>query len=522
MDTSSAWKTYFALLFGTFVTIEAAAFQVPALPTVAQHFGIPVTLAAVILLLYFIGLTVFAPIMGRLADSVGRKRILMLGLGVFATAEFLAALAPNFTVFLAARLLQGFGVACILPGVLAYVGHLFPENKRGSALGLLTMAMTIGAALGGLLGGLLIDSFGWPSVYWISGVLAMAGLLPVAILVPEVKSSTLRKPFDVAGAVCLFITITALLSFPTWIGQFGLGSTYALTALGIGALGLTVLWRIGNRAAAPVVDLSILRQRSFSLPAAIYWLQMLCSSGLVYSVAFFVSGRPGGSASQVGLATLFLYCGSMVAAPISGRLIDRVSTRSVIIAALCLFLASLGMLVTIRVETPLWFILMTLALIGIIMGTIGPAIMKTAIGAVPPEKLGAGTGMFSMLRDLGNPAGSAFALGVFGSTLAAKTHSAIQVKAQALGIGEEFSKALATAVDSKGKIVAPALLEKMQALGVELGDLLQSAGADGLSAALPSVGWLLIAMVIFTLVLSLFLEKDKDSQSRNALGRVMQ
>ena len=165
MDSRRVWTIYVALLFGTFITVEAAAFQAPALPSLTRHFGISINLAATILIMYSLGMTVFAPIMGRLGDQIGRKRVLLAGMLGFSISEVIAATALNFPVFLTARFLQGLGVACIVPAVYAYIGHLFPEHKRGMALGIFAMTMTLGAASGGLLGGLLIDHYGWPSIY---------------------------------------------------------------------------------------------------------------------------------------------------------------------------------------------------------------------------------------------------------------------------------------------------------------------------------------------------------------------
>ncbi len=409
MDSRRAWKIYIALLFGTFITVEAAAFQAPALPSLTRHFGISINLAAMILIMYSLGMTVFAPIMGRLGDQIGRKRVLVIGLLGFSISEVIAATAVNFPVFLAARFLQGLGVACIVPGVYAYIGHLFAEHRRGMALGIFAMTMTLGAASGGLLGGLLIDRFGWPSIYWISGALAFVGILPVVILVPDLRSTQPLARFDLKGALYLFVTIGTLLSLPTWIGNFGVLSAYTAVILASGILGLIMLWRSSLRVIAPVVDIAILRRRAFALPTAIYWLHLMAFTGIVYALAFFISGRPGGSASQFGFVALVLYGSSALGAPLAGRLIDRFATpRTVSICSLLGTLLTLVALVNVRVDSPLWLIVAIACLLGIMMGGNGPAVMKLAIGAVPPDKMGAGTGLFSMLRDLGPSTGSSF------------------------------------------------------------------------------------------------------------------
>ncbi|HLS83013.1 MAG TPA: MFS transporter [Steroidobacter sp.] len=507
MHLRNSWGIYIALLFGTFITIEAAAFQAPALPSVTRHFGIPVSLAALILMFYFIALTVFAPIMGRFGDQYGRKKVLSAGLFIFALSEFAAAWAPNFGVFLTARFAQGFGVACILPGVFAYATHLFPEHKRGLALGVLTFTMTFGAASGGLLGGLLIDRLGWPSVYWISGALALAGLLPVRLLVSEIKSVRQPAAFDYSGALLLFVTIAALLSFPTWASNFGRASPLTWIIAGVGLVSVILLWRHSGRVSAPVIDVDILSRRAFALPSAIYWLHALFFSGVIYSLAFFVNNRPGGSASQFGFVTLFLYGSAMLSSPIAGRLIDRFGPRTISVVALTVSLAALLMFIAIDVATPLWTIILVVCMLGLAIGANGPATMKMAFNAVPPPKMGAGTGLFSMFRDLGAPTGSSLALAVFGVTLAYQAKASLSRLTAGYGFDASLLEQLASAAAGRAQALPTELAARLAASGVEAQTLVRQAGVEALDGALANVGYLLASMNALALLLSLRLAK---------------
>lgn len=507
MKERSPWGIYTALLFGTFVTIEAAAFQAPALPSVTRHFGIPVNLAALILILYFLGLTVLAPIMGRFGDQYGRKKILTIGLLVFALAEFAAAWAPTFAIFLTARFAQGFGVACILPGVFAYVTHLFPDQKRGMALGILTFTMTIGAASGGLLGGLLIDRLGWPSVYWISGMLALAGLLPVRLLVPEIRSASPSAAFDYLGAFLLFTTIAALLSLPTWATNFGSSSPLTWVIVAVGIASLIALWRHSRSHSSPVIDTGILSRGGFALPSAIYWLHMLFFSGVLYSLAFFINNRPGGTAAQFGFVTLFLYGSGLLSAPIAGRLADRFDPR--MLCRMALFGSLVGMLLFIQIEvdTPLWVIIIVVCLLGFAMGTNTPSVMKMAFSDVPPQKMGAGTGLFSMIRDLGSPTGSSFSLAVFGATLAYQTRASVARQTEAFGLDAATIDTIAASATGRVRALPAETLDQLVLAGLEAEPLIHEAATEGLDAALDNVGYLLIVMISVALVLSLRLAR---------------
>lgn len=514
MQSRNPWVIYAALLFGTFVAIEAAAFQAPVLPSLTRHFGIPVNLAALILVLYFLALTVFAPIMGRFGDRYGRRRVLTAGMLLFAASEFAAAWAPDFGVFLAARFTQGLGVACILPGVYAYVTGLFPDEKRGLALGILAFTMTLGASSGGLLGAVLIERLGWPSVYWVSGALALAGLLPVRLLVPEIASAKApAATFDYTGALLLFVTIAALLSLPGWVTTFGWSSPLSWGTAITGCASLALLWRHSRRTAAPVIDTAILTRPAFALPSAIYWLHMLSFNGVVYSLAFFINGRPGGSPAQFGFVTLFLYGSGMLSAPVAGRLIDRFNPRMVSILALSGTLLAALIFLQIDTHSPLWMVIAVVCIFGLMMGANAPAMMKLVFSAVPPERLGAGTGMFSMIRELGNPTGSALSLAVFGATLVHQARASVQRQLEVLSLDAASIETLGRAAVGRMRDLPAALLERLAHGGIEVDELLRLANIEALDAALDKVGYLLTAMIGIALLLCLRLPRARPASA---------
>ena len=508
--TANPWVSFIALLFATFVTIEAAAFQAPVLPSVTAHFSIPVNLAALILISYFIAVAVCAPAMGRLGDQYGRRYLISLGLVIFGLSEFLAAWAPQFWVFLVARFLQGLGVACIFPAVFSYVNHLFREDQRGMALGVLMFVMTFGAASGGLLGGLMIDAFGWRSVYLVSGVLALLGLLPLLLWVPESLGQRASGRFDWSGALLLLLTIAALLSLPTWAANFGRESAVTWGIVVLGVISLVWLWRHSSRQAAPILDVALLKDRRFAIPSAIYWMQMILSSGLVYSLAFFINTRPGGSASQFGMVTLAFFGCTMLASPISGRLIDRVEPRLIATLSLVGSLGAVVLFSQLDTGASLSWVLTLVGFLGLMMGANCPALMKLALGAVPAAKAGAGSGLFSMLRDLGLPTGSSFALAIFGLSSTFHTRRVSQQTAEELGLSEALGTELFQAAVSRSVEVGAELTAALQASGARVDEVLENITVASLGGAISSVGYLLTGLLVVALALSPFLGRRVD------------
>ncbi|MES2258477.1 MAG: MFS transporter [Pseudomonadota bacterium] len=511
MDISprGAWIIFATLLFSTFVTIEAAAFQSPAMPKITRHFGIPVSGAALITTLYYMGAIVFAPIMGRLADRTGRKQMVMTGLLIFTISECAAVFSPTFPLFLAARFLQGFGVACIFPVILAYIGALFSNKQRGMALGILTFAMMVGATSGGAVAGMMIARFGWPSIYWVSGGLGLLGLALVAVFVPySTPVQQARSRFDLKGAVLLFLAIGGLLSTPTWAGNYGMTSPQAIGALAVTVAAMLALWFVEQRVEAPAVEVTLLRIRSFTLPALIFVLYGMCYASVLYSLAFFVVERPGGSPAQFGLVTMLLFGTGMVAAPLSGRLVDRMDPRRIVLIALSAALGVLLMLSTFSNATPLWFIIATVMLLGFANGMKTPASMKIALNAIPPARLGAGSGLLTMLRDVGSPAGAAFGLAVFGATVGSRTGGAAETIARAAGLDGPLLAQVAATAASQGKKITPELVAELQRHGLDIAGVLKAAKEQAMSSAMPEVAYVLMALIGACFVLAFMLPRQ--------------
>jgi len=507
---ANPWTVFITLLIGCFITIEAAAFQAPAMPSIARHFGVNEDVTALIILLYYLGLVVFSPVFGRIADRFGRKRVIVNGLALFAASEFMAALAPNFTLLLIARFFQGFAVACILPVVLSYVAYLFPPEKRGMPLGVMAFSMSLGATSGAIIGGLMIDFFGWRSIYWVSGVMALVGLALVMWRTPETPLSKQAYKLDMPGTLLLMISIGTLLSVPTWVSKFGFASLETMASLVVGLGGLVLLWHIEKKAVAPVLDTTILRNRAFLLPGFIYILFLICHGGSIYSLAFFVSGRPEGTAAQVGLVNTFVFGFSMTAGLISGKLIDRFNERSVVIAIIFVMISGLLLYTTIDMSTPLWLIITIASVLGFAQGMKGPAITKLALKAIPGNKMGTGSGLFSMMRDFGTPAGVSIGLALFTAQRLAATEVSLTEEAGNLGLEQNYVVQLKDAYQLGSAEGFPELGLRLSELGSSYELVTAPARIDGLATALPTVGMILIGVIAAALLLALWLPKTSQ------------
>jgi MFS transporter, DHA2 family, methylenomycin A resistance protein len=516
MEVKRPWFSYLGLLFGTFVVIEAMAFQIPAMPVLTEEFGIPVAIAGLISLFYYMGHTVFAPMFGNIADKVGRKKIIMLGLTIFVASEFIAAMSINFPMFLAARLAQGIGAACVVPASLAYASFLFPAEKRGMPLGIAAAIGTLGAAAGGILGGLLIKSFGWQSIYLVSGTLSLLGMILIYFTLPETPKRESNR-FDYAGSVLLFLSVGLLLSVTTLIANLGISSPYTIIAMIAGLIFIISFVWVEKRKPNPLINLSFLKNRKFIIPLSMVFIMGVCYQGILYTNAFFVTSKPGGGPELSGMMTMYVYLAGAVAGLIGGKLVDILKTKTVILTSVVIFILGTIMYSTYSSSTPFWYIVTTVVIIVFGFCMMAPACMKMALTVIPEKELSGGSGTYTMIRDLGNPTGQTTMLAVFGTLSASSLAGALRDQAEKAGVGSSLTTSVEKAGLSGGANIDSALTDKLTELGITFQQILDAAKLEGMVSALNTLSYLVIVLSIIVFGISFFLPKDPSKHKESLI-----
>jgi MFS family permease len=507
----SPWIPFVSLLFASFVVIEAMAFQLPVLPVITSDFGIPVALAGLISLCYYLAHTVFGPVFGNIGDQIGRKKIVLIGFVIFAIAEFMAALSPNFIFFLIARFVQGVGAACIIPAAIAYATFLFPAEKRGTVFGIYGAVSALGAAAGGIFGGLLVGSLGWHSVYLVTGTASIIGLILVWATLPETEPNE-RKAFDYIGSFLLLVTIASLLSVSLLVANFGIGSPFTIGALVLGVLLAISLWAYESKTKNPFLDITFLKNPQFILPLAISLILMIYFQGIIYSTAFFVSLKPGGGPEVTGVLSMFIYLSSTLAGLIGGKINDLFRAKPVILTSVIIYIIGIIMFFQFNLNTPLWYIITTIGLMGAMTGIINIAAMKMAMGTVTKSKLGTGSGTYVMIRDLSNPIGQTTGLAVFGAISASSLAAALTKQASNAGVDEQLMTAVQQAGVTSGKVVDASLTEHLNQLGLKFMDLFNSAQLDGMILALNKMSTIVLIATAIPLIIAFFLPNEPKSK----------
>ncbi|MFE9599932.1 MFS transporter [Streptomyces hokutonensis] len=274
---------------------------------------------------------------GTLGDRVGRRRILLLGYGLFGIASGLAACAHSAQVLILARALLGVGGAMIMPATLSILRQVFPDRReRAVAIGVWSAVAAVGAAVGPLLGGFLLEHFWWGSVFLVNIPLMLISLPIGRLLLPESRGDR-NGPWDVVGAL---MAAGGLFGVVLGVKRLGGGepveSAWTVAPLLVGAVLMVLFVRRQRRRTHPLVDLSMFRRPAFSTSVGCIVLAMLALVGLELIAAQYLQLVLGLSPLQTGLRLLPLTFAAMAAGLFGARMLRRFGPRRMVCFGFCL------------------------------------------------------------------------------------------------------------------------------------------------------------------------------------------
>ena len=413
--------------------------------------------------------------LGRIGDIFGRRRLLIVGILIFGVASVLAAGSYSGTTLIAARLLQGVGGAMILPATLSTVNALFTGRERGIAFAI--WGSTIGgmAAVGPVVGGWLTTYYTWRWAFLINLPIVLIVLVGTLLWVPETKDEHVERGVDVLGVVLSIAGLGAvvfaliegqrygwwLTTAPLTIGGFSWTWTVSPVPVSF-ALGLAMLTafvlveQTRARAGKPVLlDLSLLRIRSFRYGAIAALIVALGEFGMLFALPLFLQGALGYTALKTGLLILALAIGTFLISGVSAQLTQRFGGRAVVRVGLlleALAITGLGVCISLTASAPV--LAAWLFLYGAGVGMATAQLTSVILFDVPVAQSGQASGLQSTVRQLGAALGIAVLGTLLVSTLGAVTASNLS---SVPGLPEAAQKQVVSVVQGSAGAAIPAI-----------------------------------------------------------------
>ena len=399
----------------------------PARTVVQADFGIDDTVGIWMINIYTLFYAALIPIIGKLADRRGRKRVFAICVGIFCIGAIICGLSKTiggFGLLLVGRVLQAAGAGGMLPVANAEIGASFPEEKRGMALGMAAAVAGVSNVLGAVAGSAVVGAFGienWPALFYLCVPFCLAIIVVAATLLPDSEVDESRAKMDVAGSVlfALFILLLLLGLKNIDFAAFGTSTVQpSVLAPLLAAIAAVVAFRaIELRAEDPVFHLEYFHSRPIVVTMVVSFFIgcFVISLVLVPELAEYAMGDPIGSG---GFYVLAIGLTSFITTPIGGKLIDKLGPKPVLITGLAISTAGLAYLALIAVAAPSFAtFVIGLAIVGAGMGmSMGAPTNYMILENTDKAESSSAIATITLIRQIGTSIAPAIYVGLIAST----------------------------------------------------------------------------------------------------------
>ncbi|HEX6665538.1 MAG TPA: MFS transporter [Solirubrobacterales bacterium] len=475
MDTSADKKKskliLAAMIFAVSMTFIDQTIVAIAIPTLQEDLSLSTTGAQWIINGYLLSLSALFAFGGRLADIAGHRRMVVLGVIVFATASALCGATPTGSLdeawLITFRVIQGAGAAIMFPAALAIVLNAFPVRERGKAMAIFFAVAGGLTSIGPLAGGYLTE-WTWRAIFWVNVPVAIIALFLTWKSKPENEKHP--APLDYRGTVLVSggmgLAVLGLQQAAVW--GWGSATTWICIAAGIALLAVFVVYEL--RVANPLLRLRIFEDRAFAVDNIILFLLMIPFVPLFFFASMYAQISLGESASETGLYLLIFFAGFAVASQRGGRVLDKVGARQTVVSGCAI--AAVGFylwgesLTELSVSDQWYYIVLA----GIGVGLVLSPANTDALNRVAKDRYGEATGITQTVRNFGSSIG----LAVLGSVLVLQNQANIEDSLGAKGFSQEQADEVADCV-SQG---ATTCENVAQSAGSKAGELFSTVPHD--------------------------------------------
>jgi EmrB/QacA subfamily drug resistance transporter len=443
-EENKKWWTLAAVAFGLFMIMLDNTVVNVALPSIERDLHISISELEWIVTAYALTFAALLITGGKLADLYGRRRIFVVGLLVFTLSSLACGLAPSAGFLIGARAVQGVGAAMMNPATLSIITATFPPKQRGQAIGIWAGVSAMALAIGPLAGGLIVDNINWNWIFFVNVPVGALGIVASQLFITESRDTSREQSIDLPGLATSGLGLFALSYALIEGNRRGWSSAEIVGLFAAAAVLLVGFVLLERHQRLPMLDLSLFKIGAFTGANIVALLVSLGMFGVFFFVSLYVQNILRYSPTKAGATFLPMTLLIIVVAPIAGRLSDRIGSRWLMGAGMTIVGISLLLYQRVGLHSTFWTLLPAMLLGGIGMAMTMSPMTSAAMGSVPIDKAGVGSGVLNSFRQVGGSLGIAAIGAILASYLHAPPRTLLGAKQYVDGLhaGLAFSAAI--------------------------------------------------------------------------------
>lgn len=422
LSTSKRNLAAFGVMLVIFLFAIDATIVSTAMPTIVAKLG-GLELYSWVFSIYMLTSALTTPLFGKLSDLYSRRRLMLIGIGIFVIGSTLCGAAQSMEALVLFRAIQGLGGGAIYALSFIVVGVLYSAQERPKMQGIISGIWGIASVLGPLAGGIIVDNWSWRWAFFVNLPITAIAVGLIVTGLHEAKVEQHAHKLDITGTLALLSGLLLLFYALSHEARAGQGLDAGLIIIIV--LGLTfiaVFYFVEQRAAEPIMPLDLFHPRLFKSSAAVATLAAMGVFGAVSYLPVYLQGVRGLTASRAGMVLLFVSMAWTTGSLIAGQALNRLGYRIVAMTGMALLSAGYSFLILVTSELSIIWVVVGGILIGTGMGLANLTTLVAVQNAVPHQRIGVATSTVMLFRTFGG----AFAVSIMGTVLLNRMQSGLR------------------------------------------------------------------------------------------------
>ncbi|MEH7455671.1 MFS transporter [Bacillus pseudomycoides] len=412
-------KVMISLMLMTFLSAVEGTIVSTAIPRITSDLS-GVELVSWVYAIYMLATAVSTPIYGKLADLFGRKKILLIGAGIFLIGSVLCGIVTSMEQLIVFRALQGIGAGAVMPITMTIIGDLYSEAKdRAKAQGWMSAVWGVSGVVGPLVGGFLVDSLSWRYIFFLN---VPFGILACVMIATSYKESIkpAKHHIDYPGAIIFSLSTIALLyALLTGSSKQNWGDITIISLLIFAAVSFIIFLFVEKKSPEPLIPLTLFSNRTLSTINVLTLIAGAMTISITMYLPIWSQGVLGKNATEAGLILMPVPVMWTFGAMLSGNLVGKLQTKQIILLGASVLSIATFLLSILSTHSPAFLIYVAVGLLGFGMGLITPIYMITIQAAVPAHTRGTAVGLNTFINTFSQTLGAA----VFGTIFNTMIHA---------------------------------------------------------------------------------------------------